>query len=388
MMKDLTRRDFLRGVAILGGLAAIVACTPQRLPKQALESASTAIAQAGTAPSVSKPPATDAATPSVAALTNTPTPTQLPATPVARATAARPTGTATNAPASPTVPQQPTSAAQTPSPAPASAAYLAVARGPSPEALVTQALAAIGGIERFVKRGYNVIVKPNICVAGRGPEFAATTNPEVMATLVKLCLGAGAKSVRVMDYPFSGTAQQAYVSSGIGDAVKAAGGAMELMAEMKFADTPIPSGKDLKSWQIYQPILQADLVINVPIAKDHGLARLTLAGKNLMGVIQDRGSIHRDLGQRIADLASLIKPQLTIIDAVRILMANGPTGGNLADVKQANTIIASQDMVAADAYAATLFGLTAKDIAYIGASAQMGLGTMDLKSIKVAEMNL
>jgi uncharacterized protein (DUF362 family) len=129
-------------------------------------------------------------------------------------------------------------------------------------------------------------------------------------------------------------------------------------------------------------------MINVPIAKNHSLARLTLGGKNLMGVVQDRNSIHSDLGQRIADLISVVKPGLTIIDAVRILMDHGPTGGSLDDVKLTNTVIASHDIVAADAYATGLFSLTGNDISYIKKSAEMGLGTLDLKSIKVEEINL
>ncbi|MBC7235983.1 MAG: DUF362 domain-containing protein [Chloroflexi bacterium] len=275
-----------------------------------------------------------------------------------------------------------------PTPVPAQSAYLAVARGNSPEAITMRAIAAIGGIERFVKQGYDVIIKPNICNAHNGPEYASTTNPEVVATLVKLCLGAGARRVRVMDYPFSGSGEAAYVKSGIEAAVKAAGGEMEVMAPAKFVEAEIPAGVDLKKWRFYRPILEADLVINVPIAKHHSLARLTLAGKNLMGTIQDRGSLHRNLGQRIADITSRVRPQLTVVDAVRILMANGPTGGNLNDVKQANTVIASHDIVAADAYATSLFGLKPQDIAYIAASAQMGLGTMELGSVKIEELSV
>jgi uncharacterized protein (DUF362 family) len=126
----------------------------------------------------------------------------------------------------------------------------------------------------------------------------------------------------------------------------------------------------------------------VPIAKHHSLARLTLGSKNLLGVVAKPNDIHRNLGQRVADLASLIRPTLTVVDAVRILTAHGPTGGSLNDVKQTNTVIASHDLVAADAYGATLFGMTGSDIAYIKAGAEMGLGTMDLKSIKVEEVNV
>jgi uncharacterized protein (DUF362 family) len=267
-------------------------------------------------------------------------------------------------------------------------AYLSVARGQDPAAITEAALAALGGIERFVKPGAEVVIKPNICVAYHTYEYAATTNPTVVATLVRLCVGAGARRVRVFDSPFGGTAEQAYAISGIADAVAAAGGEMEVMVGGKFRDTVIPGGVDLKSWWVYQPVLDADVVINVPIAKHHSLARLTLGAKNLMGVVQDRNGMHRNLGQRVADLVSLVQPDLTVVDAVRTLMANGPTGGRLDDVQLSNTVIASADIVAADAYAATLFDLTGADIAYIQAAADMGLGRMDLDALKIEEIAL
>jgi uncharacterized protein (DUF362 family) len=248
------------------------------------------------------------------------------------------------------------------------------------------ALAAIGGIERFVKNGDDVIVKPNICVDYRSYEYAATTNPQVVAALVELCLGAGARRVRVMDSPFAGSGESAYARSGIAEAVAAAGGAMEVMNPAKFRRTEIPDGRDINAWSVYQDVLAADVVIDVPIAKHHSLARLTLGGKNLMGVIQKRGGIHANLGQRIADLVSLVRPNLTVVDAVRTLMAHGPTGGNLNDVRLTETIIASHDIVAADAYAATLFDLKGSDIVYVRTAAEMGLGTLDLDSVKIEEI--
>jgi uncharacterized protein (DUF362 family) len=266
-------------------------------------------------------------------------------------------------------------------------AYLAVARGADPAQITRRAMAALGGIERFVKSGHDVIIKPNICVDYHPPEYAATTNPIVVATLVSLCLGAGAKRVRVMDMPLGGTPQSAYAVTGIGDAVKAAGGEMEVMSRVKFVKTSIPEGRDIKEWDIYQDVLKADVLIDVPIAKHHSLARLTLGSKNLLGVIANPNGIHRNLGQRVADLASLIRPTLTVVDAVRILTAHGPTGGSLNDVKETNTVIASHDLVAADAYGATLFGMTGSEIAYIKAGAEMGLGTMDLEGIKIEEVN-
>lgn len=343
-MNEIDRREFIRRMMILGFSA---------------NAAATLLARCGAAPS---PPA---------APTLAPTPPP------------QPTSTAGPAPATPTTAQHPTPTRPT-----AGDAYLAIARGDNPAALVQAAVGAIGGIERFVKPGADVIIKPNICVAYHGPEYAATTNPEVVGALVALCLSAGAKRVRVMDNPFGGTPEAAYARSGIADAVKATGGQMEIMSEMKYATVPIPQGKDLKQIRIYRDALDADVFINVPIAKDHGLARLTLAMKNLLGVIWDRPAMHRNMGQRIAELTSLVRPTLTVVDAVRILMANGPTGGNLADVKQANTVIVSADIVAADAYATSLFGLTPTDVSYIPAAAKMGLGTMDLAGVKVQEISV
>ena len=239
---------------------------------------------------------------------------------------------------------------------------------------------------RFVKPGQSVIIKPNICVAYHSPEYAVTTNPQVVATLVTMCREAGASSVTVMDHPFGGTAEQAYKVSQIAEAVQAAGGQMVVMSRIKFNEADLPQGKDIKKWPVFQDALKADVLIDVPIAKHHNLARLTLAGKNLMGLAENRGSLHANLGERLVDLYTLFKPKLIVIDAYRMLMNNGPTGGNLADVKLSKTVIASHDIVAADAYATTLFGLPADALSYVKAGAARGLGTMDLKSIKIEEI--
>ncbi len=323
--------------------------------------------------------------PKVAPATSAP-----PLAPGTQPTAAPAAGTAPKA-AAPTAASQPATVAAAPAAvAPAAAAdgapHLVVARGADPQALVERALAALGGIERFVKQGHDVIIKPNMCNAYHGPEYASTTNPDVVAALVRLALGAGAKRVRVMDYPFAGSCAEAYAKSGIEAAVKAAGGQMEVMTPALFLPTKIPEGKNIQEWPVYQPVLEADVVINVPIAKHHSMARLTLGAKNLMGVIEDRGGLHAMMGMRIADIASLVRPQLTVIDAVRILMANGPTGGSLDDVKQTGTLIASPDLVAADTYATSLFGVKPSDIWAIGACAAQGLGTSDLSSIKIEEL--
>lgn len=265
--------------------------------------------------------------------------------------------------------------------------HLTVARGGEPEGLVRNALAALGGMERFVSPGDDVIVKPNICVSYHDYKYAATTNPWVVATLVKLCFEVGAGRVRVMDYPFGGTCEQAYERSGIAEQVQAVGGIMEIISSIKFVETEIPEGQDLRTCEIYDDILQADAVINVPIAKHHSLARLTLGMKNLMGTIRSRPPMHTNLGQRLADLTSRIRPALTVVDAVRILTANGPTGGNLDDVQKLDTVIASPDIVAADSYAAGLFGKQPGDLSYITAGVAMGLGRSDLKNLEIVELS-
>lgn len=265
-------------------------------------------------------------------------------------------------------------------------AYVSVIHGGDPAAITRAAVAALGGIGRFVRNGDDVIIKPNMGTDYHPPEYATTTNPTVVATLVQLALEAGAKRVRVMDRPFGGTPESAYAVSGVGDAVKAAGGVMEVMSPVKFIKTAIPQGRDITAWEVYQDILSADVLIDVPIAKHHSLARLTLGGKNLLGTVEKPNQLHRNLGQRIADLVSLVRPSLTVVDAVRTLMANGPTGGSLNDVRQMDTVIASHDIVAVDAYAATLFDLTGKDIGYVQAAADMGLGTLDLAGVKIEEV--
>jgi len=265
-------------------------------------------------------------------------------------------------------------------------ADMAIAHGSSPTAIVRAAIAALGGMEVFVKPGDDVIIKPNIVAADYTYEYAAYTHPEVVAAVTALCVGAGADRVRVMDRPSSGTCEQVYARSGIGDAVEAAGGEMEVMTSIKYRDVAIPEGRDITEWSVYGDVLDADVFINVPIAKHHRLAKLTLSMKNLMGIIDDRSRFHPNLGQRIADLASLIRPTLTIMDAVNILMANGPRGGRLSDVKQMDTIVAGTDFVAVGAYAATWFGRTGEDIDALRCASEMGLGTLDYGSLRVEEL--
>jgi uncharacterized protein (DUF362 family) len=277
---------------------------------------------------------------------------------------------------------------ETLAPTPAVIPDMVVTRGSDPEKMVRLGIQALGGMEHFMKQGADVIIKPNICVGYNTYEYASTTNPWVVAALVKMCLEAGAKRVRVMDFPFGSSAEQSYRFSGIEDAVKAAGGEMEIMSGLKYIETEIPNAVQLKKVKVYEDILTTDLLINVPIAKHHSMAKLTLGMKNLMGTIQQRERIHPSFEKNLVDLATLVRPHLTVIDAIRTLMDHGPTGGSLEDVKLQNTLIFSPDIVAADSYATRLFNMVPEDIPYIMAAAERGLGKVDLSGLNIQELSV
>ena len=247
-------------------------------------------------------------------------------------------------------------------------------------ALVRKTIDLLGSMDSFVKPGDQVVVKPNIGW-DRRPEQGANTHPEVVKTLVELALDAGADQVLVFDYTCN-EKRRCYNNSGMTQAIKSIGSKKARLVHVdqrKFVPVKIAKGKSLKQWDLYKDALTADCYINVPVAKHHGLSRLSLGLKNSMGVIGGRrGALHHDLGQNLADLATVIRPQLTIVDATRILTDNGPQGGSLKDVEVLDTLIGSVDPVAADAMATTLFGLVPEDISSTVAAHRMGLGQMDL----------
>ena len=262
---------------------------------------------------------------------------------------------------------------------------LAVRKGIDIPRLVRDTLGALGGMGKFVKPGQVVVVKPNIGW-DRTVELAANTHPDVVRTLVELCLEAGAKQVRLFDRTCNDP-RRCYTQSGIAAAVanvKSARVELEHMDPRAYKEVAIQGGKAFPSWEFYQPALEADVFINVPIAKHHSISRLTLGMKNLMGVIGgSRGKLHTDIAESLADINSVLPSTLTVIDATRILVANGPQGGRLEDVRRLDTLIASPDIVAADAYAATLFDLKPEDVPSIVAGARRGLGIMDLKRVRM-----
>jgi uncharacterized protein (DUF362 family) len=252
--------------------------------------------------------------------------------------------------------------------------------------LTRRAIDAMGGMRRFVSRGDVVWVKPNMAWDKR-PEQAANTNPDVVAMLVQLCLEAGAKRVVVSDNS-TNSAQRTFPRSGIAPAAEKAGADVFFLDSRKFRKMAI-HGKVLRESEVYVDAVEADKLINVPIVKHHGLCRATLGMKNLMGIIGGpRNRLHQDLNNTLPDLAAFFKPTLVVVDAVRVLTANGPVGGNLADVKRLDTLAVSTDQVAADAFAATLLGSKATDIGYVTEAAARGIGRLDFEGLKPARIEV
>ena len=266
---------------------------------------------------------------------------------------------------------------------------LAVAKGKDYAALVAKVLEPLGGIAAFVKKGEKVVVKPNIGF-DRKPELGATTNPEVVKAICKLALDAGAAQVLVFDAP-TGDERRCYAGSGIKAAVESLGDSRlscPYMDARRWIPIDIKKGKSLKKFDFYKDAIEADTYINVPIAKTHGSAKLTLGLKNIMGVLGGkRAVLHWSLGQRIADCNTVIRPKLNIIDATRVMFRNGPSGGALEDLKVMDTLIASADIVAADAYATrNLFGMAPADVDATKFAAELGLGQIDLAKVKVIKV--
>jgi len=262
---------------------------------------------------------------------------------------------------------------------------VSVTEGKNYRNLVIDAVEKLGGMKKFVKSGDVVVVKPNIAWDSK-PNFGANTHPVVAKTVVELCLEAGASKVKVFDRS-ANEPRRSYKNSGVEDAVKEISDArvnMQHTEKHKFVTTMIQNGKGLKVWDFYQDALEADTFINVPVAKHHSLTTLTIGMKNIMGVIGgNRGDIHRNIDQNLVDINTVIKSDLTIVDATRIMTKNGPTGGHLTDVEIKDTVMASPDIVAVDSYAATLFGKTGADLGFVKIANRAGLGEMDHSKIKI-----
>ncbi len=293
------------------------------------------------------------------------------------------------------------SAASTPSSAPSSAGWsaggeaeqpadgaarLAIVRNGAPAAMVDAALAALGGMSAFVSDGDKVLVKPNMGW-DRAPEFAANTNPEVVARVVELCLEAGAKRVTVMDFTCN-DARRCYTNSGIQAAAEAAG-ARVLHVDKERVTRVDFGGEVIHEWDVFDEMVDVDVRVNVPVAKHHSLARVTLGMKNWMGCTAgSRPRMHQKINRSIVDLAAWFRPAVTVLDGYRILTANGPSGGRATDVRQAGVLCAGTDPVAVDTFGASLFGIGPDDLACLALAQERGLGTRHLDQLPVREIDL
>lgn len=258
---------------------------------------------------------------------------------------------------------------------------LALIQGNSPAQLTKEAVALLGGINRFVSKGDVVLVKPNIGW-DRTPKQAACTNPEVVKTLVELCLDAGAKQVKVMDNPCN-PARRTYVRSGIAAAAKKAGAKVPYPNDHRLKKMLL-KGEWLKEWEVYTDFVEADKIINAPIAKTHSLSRLTMGMKNWLGALGGkRNQLHQKIDFAMVDLAAFFKPVLTVLDGYRILIRNGPQGGRLSDVKLHKTIVAGVDYVAVDAIGATFFGIKPEDLRFLQLANQKGFGEINLEKLRI-----
>ncbi|HUV05084.1 MAG TPA: DUF362 domain-containing protein [Armatimonadota bacterium] len=267
----------------------------------------------------------------------------------------------------------------------ASPPTLSVASDGSAEALVKKAIDGLGGIKKFVKRGNSVVIKPNLAWA-RIPHEAATTNPQVISALIKLCKQAGASRIIVLEHTCDSAAVTFKLSGAQGAVAGTGARLISADRESMYRRISIPKGKILKSDDCAREVLDADVFINVPIAKVHDATTVTASMKNLMGTNRNRQRWHMsdDLEQCIADYSSAVKPDLIVLDALRVLVTRGPKGpGKTKDIGK---IAACTDPVAIDAYASTLVGKSPREVKHIVYAASMGLGQIDLKKVNTRKV--
>lgn len=264
---------------------------------------------------------------------------------------------------------------------------MAVITGDDPAQLTRQAVEELGGIRRFIARGDIVLVKPNIGW-DRTPEQAANTNPDVVAEVIRQCSNAGAKRVIVTDVSCNDP-RRCFQRSGIAEAARLAGAEVVLPDPAMFKDVDL-QGEILRAWPVLDLFLNADKIINVPIAKHHSLTGTTLGMKNWYGMLGGpRHLLHQRIHESLVDLADFVRPTLTIVDCYRILARNGPTGGNLQDVILKKTLVAGTDPVALDAYVAKAYwNLEVSSLPYLKMAANRGLGTYEFEKVRTQIKNL
>jgi uncharacterized protein (DUF362 family) len=261
-------------------------------------------------------------------------------------------------------------------------------KGGSPAQMFDAGVKALGGMERFVRKGQTVLVKPNIGW-NKTPDEGANTHPDLVEKIIRQAYAAGAKKVFVFDHSCD-RAEDCYRSSGIAEAVKKSGGTLYPADEEKYyRRVSLEKGKVLRKVLVHQLYLDADVVINVPVLKHHGSTVMTAALKNLMGVVWDRRFWHREgLHECIAEASLLRKVDLTVIDAYTIMTKNGPCGLSAGDLELRKLQILSTDQVLADAAAAKTLDLDPKSVKYLALAEVLGFGTLDLDKRRIERLAL
>jgi len=264
---------------------------------------------------------------------------------------------------------------------------LVVASGEDPYAMTVKAVEAIGGMERFVKKGDVVLVKPNIGW-DRNPEQAGNTNPQVVAALVDLSFKAGAKRVNVFDVTCN-EARRCYTNSGIESAALKSGAVVYHPEDWDTVKANFAHKSPMQDWPVLKDAIECDVLINVPVLKHHSLTRLTLSMKNLMGVCGgNRGIIHQNIGEKIVDLTGFMNPELTVIDAYRVLVRHGPTGGDLSDVETMKKIVVAADPTLADIVACDIAGVRPSDVPYVQSAIRRGFGITDASKADIIKITV
>ncbi|MFH1854111.1 MAG: DUF362 domain-containing protein [Candidatus Omnitrophota bacterium] len=264
---------------------------------------------------------------------------------------------------------------------------LVAANGEDPYLMTVKAIEAIGGMDRFVKKNSIVLIKPNMAW-DRNPEHAGNTNSMVVAALVELSFNAGAKRVNVFDRSCN-DARRCHENSGISKAAKEKGANVYFVDEWNYINAHFSYPSPMEGWPIYRDALECDTFINCPVLKHHGLTGLTISMKNLMGVCGgDRGLIHDNIGLKLVHLTDFIKPDLTVVDAYRVLMRNGPSGGNIEDVEEYKTVMVGVDSTLCDAYASELIGKDPLSISNIREAKNHGFGNYDTAKADILKITV
>jgi uncharacterized protein (DUF362 family) len=249
------------------------------------------------------------------------------------------------------------------------------ARAVQARTMVEAALKAMGGVHQFIKKGDVVIIKPNVAF-DKNPDLAATTPPDTLAAVVKLCLGAGARKVIVADNPINNP-ESCFFKTKVGEAAFRAGAEL-MMPQDSFFEPLYVGGETITgTWKMfYRPFREATKVIGISPVKDHNLCKATITIKNWYGLLGNpRNQFHQNIHGIISDFALMMKPTLVIADGRKLLMRNGPTGGSLNDVKRGDTIVVGTDCTSVDSWCVTrLLEKPRHEIIYLDKVIQRGLG--------------